>query len=57
MVIIVGKNFLQVNAYILKIGGIDMIMGVEWSKTLGEVNSYWKKRTMSYEQGGCIITL
>ena len=37
--------------------GIDMILGMEWLKSLGEVKSDWKKKTMSFEQGGQIITL
>ena len=44
LVITMGKNFLQVDAYILDLGGIDMMLGVEWLETLGVVKSDWKKK-------------
>ena len=34
-----------------------MTLGVEWLETLKEVKSNWKKKTMSFEHKGCIITL
>ena len=33
------KNTLQLDAYILELGGIDVILEVEWLETLGEVKS------------------
>ena len=35
----IGENFLHVNAYVLEIGGIDMILEMEWLETLGEVKT------------------
>ena len=53
----VGENCLHVNAFILEIGGIDMILGMEWLETLGEVKSDWKKKVMSFQQGNKTIIL
>ena len=53
----VGPHVLQQNAYVLELGGIDMILGMEWLETLGEVKTDWRKQIMSYEQGGKVITL
>ena len=39
LVIKVGKNSLRLDAYILDLGGIDVILGVEWLETLGLVKS------------------
>ena len=47
--VFVGENCLHVNAFILEIGGIDMILGMEWLETLGEVKSDWKKKVMSFQ--------
>ena len=47
--IAIGNNLLQVNAYVLEIEGIEMILGMEWLETLGEVKLDWKKKTMSFE--------
>ena len=57
LIVAIGKNLLQVNAYVLEIKGIDIILGMEWLETLGEVKSDWKKKTMSFEQGGCTVIL
>ena len=57
MIIKVGQEVLKLDAYILELGGIDIILGMEWLETLGEVKTDWRKKTMSYEQGGKFITL
>ena len=53
----VGQHVLHLNAYVLELGGIDMILGMEWLETLGEVKTDWRKQIMSYERGGKVITL
>ena len=55
--IIMGKKVLNINAYVLEIGGIDLILGMEWLETLGEVKSDWRRKIMSFQQGGQTITL
>ena len=34
-----------------------MILGMEWLKTLGEVQTDWRRKTMRYKQGDRVITL
>ena len=53
----IGENQLQVNAYVLEMGGIDLILGMEWLETLGEVRTDWRKKIMSFQQGDRLITL
>ena len=49
LVVTLGRNSLQLDAYILELGGMDMILGMEWLESLGEVKVDWKKKTMSFE--------
>ena len=55
--VFVVENYLHVNAYILEIGGIDMIFGMEWLETLGDVKTNWKRKVMSFQHGDRMITL
>lgn len=41
-----------VDAYILELGGIDLILGVGWSETLGKVIMDWKEMTMTFKREG-----
>ncbi|WVZ17654.1 hypothetical protein V8G54_010636 [Vigna mungo] len=45
------------NFYLFKVEGVDVILGIEWLKKLGEVTVDWGKLTMVYRQGGKKITL
>ena len=55
--IVVGKVNLRIDAFVLKLGGLDLILGVEWLETLGVVKSDWRKKVMCFEQGGDTVTL
>jgi hypothetical protein len=37
-----------VNAQLFDLGGMDMVLGVEWLRTLGDTIVNWKKHTMSF---------
>ena len=57
LVVQLGRDSLLLDAYILDLGGMDMILGVEWLESLGEIRADWKKKTMSFELGGKTINL
>jgi len=46
----------MVDAYILELGGIDLILGMEWLKTLGEVKFDWNKKIITIEHNGRTVT-
>lgn len=41
----------------LKLGNADIILGVEWLETLGEVKSNWKEQVMKFNHNGTTVTL
>lgn len=41
----------------LTLGNADVILGVEWLETLGDVKSNWKEQRMSFKQDGKTVTL
>ena len=46
----IRKNILQISAYVLEIGGINLILRMEWLKTLKEVKSNWRIKITSFQQ-------
>ena len=57
LLIAIGQNQIQINAFVLEIGGIDVILGMEWLETLGEVRTDWRRKIMIFQQGDKLITL
>lgn len=53
----IGKRDAVVDAYVLDLGGVDIILGVEWLETLGKTTTDWRKKTMSFESNGRMVTL
>lgn len=43
--------------YLFELGGVEVILGVEWLEKLGEVTVDWRELTMKYRQGDKRITL
>lgn len=43
--------------HLFELGGVDVILGVEWFTKLGEVTLNWKELTMAFCQGGRKVTI
>ncbi|PNY13662.1 retrotransposon-related protein [Trifolium pratense] len=43
-----GESEVVVDAYVLELGGMDMVLGVSWLSTLGKVVMDWKAMTMQF---------
>lgn len=52
-----GELKIVVDAYIMELGGIDIILGVRWLETLGKVVMNWKEMSMSFAKEGQTIKL
>ncbi|GAU10042.1 hypothetical protein TSUD_272800 [Trifolium subterraneum] len=52
-----GGVDIMVDAFVLELGGMDMVLGVSWLSTLGKVIMDWKNLIMQFEQDGGLITL
>ncbi|KAJ1441380.1 Aspartic peptidase domain superfamily [Sesbania bispinosa] len=53
----IGGYGCLIDAYVLDIGGLDLILGVAWLRTLGDVIANWEKMTMSFQVSGQNFTL
>ncbi|KAI5408098.1 hypothetical protein KIW84_054076 [Lathyrus oleraceus] len=53
----IGSYKLRSNLQLFELGGIDVVLGVEWLKTLGDTIINWKQHTMSFWEQGKWITL
>lgn len=40
-----------------RFGGVDVILGIDWLKRLGEVKTNWGKQTMHFEWNGQKVEL
>lgn len=47
-----GEFDIVLDAFVLKLGGVDVILGVEWLKTLGKVVMDWEHMTMEFQKEG-----
>jgi hypothetical protein len=48
MEIEIGGVQLAINAQLFDLGGVDVVLGVEWLSTLGDTIMNWRKHTMSF---------
>lgn len=55
--LLVGDNDITVDAYVLDLGGVDMILGVAWLATLGKVEMDWGAMTVSFKSKGATVRL
>ncbi|GAU50456.1 hypothetical protein TSUD_373220 [Trifolium subterraneum] len=53
----IGDYKLSPNLQLFELGGIDVVLGVEWLKTLGDTIINWKQHTMSFWEQGRWVTL
>ncbi|KAF7815055.1 Retrotransposable element Tf2 [Senna tora] len=48
---------LEQDFYLFDLGEVDLILGMEWLESLGEVRVNWKQLTMKYKEGEEVICL
>lgn len=53
----IGKYSAMIDAFVLDLGGVDLILGMEWLETLGETTMDWKRKTISFKEKGRSVTL
>ncbi|KAL1199501.1 hypothetical protein V5N11_008721 [Cardamine amara subsp. amara] len=53
----IGSEQILVNCYLFTLGGIDIIFGVEWLASLGDVQANWTSMVLSFSKGGKKIKL
>ena len=52
-----GELKITADCYPFKLGGVDLILGIAWLETLGEVRVNWQKMTMTFATGGFLRKL
>ncbi|XP_073035559.1 uncharacterized protein [Primulina eburnea] len=52
-----GQCQIQIDGYLFELGGIDMILGVDWLRTLGDVLLNWAKMEMRFSWRDQTVTL
>lgn len=52
-----GEIEIVVDALVFELGGLDMVLGVSWLSTLGEVLTDWKALTMQFEHENKLVKL
>ncbi|WVZ14824.1 hypothetical protein V8G54_012390 [Vigna mungo] len=53
----IGETQVVERFYIFELGGVEVILGVEWLAKLGEVTVDWRLLTMKYRQGDRRVTI
>lgn len=53
----IGSHKLRPNLQLFELGGIDVVLGMEWLKTLGDTIINWKQHTLSFWEEGRWVTL
>ncbi|PNY08330.1 retrotransposon-related protein [Trifolium pratense] len=54
---VLGDMETTLDAYILELGGVDLILGVVWLETLGKVTMDWKEMSMLFTYKGNLVKL
>lgn len=53
----VGEVQLAIRAHLFDLGGVDIVLGVDWLRTLGDIIMNWNKHTMSFWHNKKWVTL
>ncbi|CAJ2651205.1 unnamed protein product [Trifolium pratense] len=53
----IGDFKIKPDVHLFELGGIDIVLGIEWLKTLGDTIINWKQQTMSFWAFGKWVTL
>ena len=51
-----GSTQIQVDCFVFPLGTVDLILGISWLATLGEVRSNWAEPSMKFKQGNEWVT-
>ncbi|KZV50196.1 hypothetical protein F511_26056 [Dorcoceras hygrometricum] len=52
-----GMYTVAITGHLFELGGVDVILGVDWLRTLGEVMLDWNKMRMRFKEGERVIEL
>ncbi|KZV13849.1 hypothetical protein F511_44950 [Dorcoceras hygrometricum] len=52
-----GMYTVEITGHLFELGGVDVILGVDWLRTLGEVMLDWNKMRMKFKEGEQVIEL
>lgn len=55
--LVLGEMETTIDAYILELGGVDLILGVVWLENLGKVTMDWKEMSMVFNYNGNLVKL
>jgi hypothetical protein len=55
--ICVGDLKINPEMHLFELGGIDVVLGIEWLKTLGDIITNWRQQTMSFWKDKAWVTL
>ncbi|KAK2367399.1 hypothetical protein QL285_080687 [Trifolium repens] len=55
--ILLGSIEVEVDAWVLELGGLDVVLGVAWLSTLGKVVMDWRALSMQFVQGSQLVKL
>lgn len=47
-----GEITCEIDAYLFDLDGVDVVVGMEWLKSLGDMIINWKKQTMKFSHEG-----
>lgn len=48
LVLCVNESKFDISCYVFPLGGVDIILGVSWLATLGDVRTNWANMTMDF---------
>lgn len=57
LVLNLGSIDVTMDAYVLDLGGVDVILGIVWLQSLGKVLMDWKEMTMIFQHGAQTVRL